>query len=84
MTWRRDGHAQQASQCGRDREKAMNHRTMNRRTLCKVVVAMGLLARVHPLKQLAAAEAPDTEKPSEPPEVLHLSLIHISEPTRPY
>ncbi|MEK6803567.1 MAG: hypothetical protein AABZ34_13005 [Nitrospirota bacterium] len=51
---------------------------MNRRTLCKVVVAMGLLTAVHPLKQLAAAEAPDTEKPSEPPEVLHQAKPRLS------
>lgn len=50
---------------------AMNERTMNRRTLCKAVVAMGLLTAAHPLKQLVAAKAPEPEKPSEPPDPLH-------------
>lgn len=52
----------------------MNEKTMNRRTLCKAVVAMGWLAAAFPLKQLAAAEAPEAEKPSELPAPLHQGI----------
>ena len=39
----------------------MSSREMNRRNLCKAIVAMGWFTLIHPLKQLAAAEAPKTQ-----------------------
>lgn len=39
----------------------MSSREMNRRNLCKAIVAMGLFTVMPPFKQLAAAEAPKTQ-----------------------